>query len=120
MAMNLSDENMIQLDGRLGISLQVSPDEFEILKKEDEEAQTLLIHLIQSGRCEMCGDTYFPDCWNEEHLTDELNFDLPVRPLSVPEKERPSLADQIQSASKSVAVPHDNAQTKEPHRDPEL
>ena len=120
MNQNSPDKEMIKLDARLGISLNVLPEELEILKKEDKTAQNLLIRLIQSDRCVMCGDTYFPDCWNEEYLTDELNFDLPINPLFVPEKGRPSLADQIQSASKCVIDSHDNVQTKEPQREPEF
>lgn len=67
----------IHLEARLGIGLQVTPEEFEILKHGDAEAHKLLAELVQSDRCIMGGDTYFPQPWNEQYLKDDLNFDLP-------------------------------------------
>ncbi len=77
----MAPKEPIELWGRLGVSMTVTPEEFEILRGEEETAQALLIQLVQSGRCSMCGDTYFPEPANETYLKDDLNFDLPERPL---------------------------------------
>lgn len=73
----------IKLDGRLGFSLEVSPEELAILTGNDRAAaQALLVKLVQSKQCQIVGDTYFPVEWNEDILTyemeDNLSFDLPV------------------------------------------
>lgn len=88
---------LIHMEARLGISLEVSPEEFMKLHGYNSDARHLLVKLIQSDRCVMGGNTYFPQDWNEEILHEDLEFDLPEAPLSVPEK-KPSLADQIQSS----------------------
>lgn len=85
---NLQD-GFIKLDARLGISLQVTPEELEILKGDPKKAQDLLMDLLRPDRCAVGGDTYFPQSWNEEYLDDELNFDAPIRPLqTLPAVER--------------------------------
>ena len=73
----------IKLDGRLGFSLEVSPEELAILTGNDRAAaKALLVKLVQSEQCQIVGDTYFPVDWNEEILEgideDKLSFDLPV------------------------------------------
>lgn len=79
------DNGPITLSGRLGITLDVTPQELDILSSHDrKEAQTLLAQLILTDRCRMSGDTYFPYDWNEEiyeGYEDELSFDLPDGPL---------------------------------------
>lgn len=69
----------IEIWGRLGISLIVSPAELEILKGDRDKAQELLINLIQSDKCTMYGDTYFPELVYNNYL--DLEFDLPDTPL---------------------------------------
>lgn len=73
----------IKLDGRLGFSLDLSPEEFSVLTGADRAAaKELLIKLVQSEQCHIVGDTYFPVEWNEDVLNyemeDNLSFDLPV------------------------------------------
>lgn len=78
----------IKLDGRLGFSLDVSQEEFNVLTGKDRAAaRELLVNLVQSEQCHFVGDTYFPVEWNEDVLTyemeDELSFDLPeVSPMA--------------------------------------
>ncbi len=108
------DENNIQLNARLGISLNISNNELNTLKKGDNQSQELLLKLIRSERCVVCGDTYFPEPWNEEYLSDDLNFDLPLTKL-FPRKDFtkqtiPSLNDKIQAAS--VRATDSNTSTK--------
>ncbi len=93
----------IQLSARLGITLQVTRDELKKLKENDLSAEKLFISLFQSDRCKMSGDTYFPEPWNEGYLDDDLNFDLPEAPLSVPEKKKPTLDEQIQNGQEKAA-----------------
>lgn len=93
-----SMDGPIQLWARLGISLEVNYEELQQLKQGGLDAQKLLVSLIQSDRCQMNGDTYFPDCANEGYLDEELNFDLPVAPLSAPSEKKPSLDDKIKNS----------------------
>lgn len=80
----------IKLDGRLGCSLEVSIEEARILSGDDRDAaRELLKGLVQSNRCKIVGDTYFPPEWNEEVPKeidlDKLEFDLPeLFPSNVP------------------------------------
>ena len=80
----------IKLDGRLGCSLEVSLEEARILSGDDRAvAQELLKKLVQSERCKIVGDTYFPPEWNEEVPKeidlDKLEFDLPeIFPSNAP------------------------------------
>ena len=69
----------IDIWGRLGISLTVTPDEMDVLKGENDKAKDLLINLVQSDRCTMYGDTYFPELIYNNYL--DLDFDLPETPL---------------------------------------
>lgn len=82
---SVSEKPSISLWGRLGISLDVTPGELDILKSRNfREAEDLFVDLVLSNRCSMSGDTYFPVEANEEYLTDmedELAFDLSSRPL---------------------------------------
>lgn len=72
----------IKLDGRLGCSLDISQEEFDVLTGKDRAAaRELLVNLVQSEQCHIVGDTYFPVEWNEDVLDydmeDELSFDMP-------------------------------------------
>lgn len=83
----------VSMNGRLGFSLDVSRDEFQVLTGADRvAARELLVKLVQSEQCTFVGDTYFPVEWNEEALAPimepndlrdvdmepYLEFDLPV------------------------------------------
>lgn len=77
----------IKLDGRLGFSLEVTPEELDVLTGSDRAAaQELLVQLVQSEHCRIVGDTYFPPEWNEEVFADKniesMEFDLPVVSLN--------------------------------------
>lgn len=87
---------MIELGLRLGVTLKVTPEELDKLGEDDLSAEQLLIKLIQSDRCMIGGDTYFPQPWNPDHLDDDLNFDLPLTPLHP--QRKPSLDEKIQSS----------------------
>jgi len=65
--------------GRLGISLSVTQDQLEILRGDKNKATELLIELIQSDKCKMNGDTYFPELIYNNYL--DLDFDLPETPI---------------------------------------
>ena len=59
----------VNMSGRLGFSLDLSQEEFQVLTGEDRgAAQELLVRLVQSEQCTIVGDTYFPAEWNEEAL----------------------------------------------------
>ena len=77
----LQDVRSVTLCGRLGITLDVTPEELDVLNSKDlKAAQQQLVKLVLSDRCRMSGDTYFPYDWNEEiydSYEDELCFDLP-------------------------------------------
>lgn len=81
----------IELWGRLGISLDVTPQEFAVLNGEDERvAQDLLVTLIQSERCQMNGNTYFPYSdvlTRPNNPAEDLDFELDPAPLH-PVKEQ--------------------------------
>lgn len=114
----LCEPEYYHLEARLGIGLEVTPQEFEILKRGDAKADELLVDLIQSNRCVMGGDTYFPQPWNEEYLEDDLNFDLPSKPLYPSKPKKPSLDEQIQTskAKANSFIPeknHDRGQEPE-------
>ena len=118
------NENNIELNARLGISLDVSLDELNILKKGDKQAQELLLGLLHTDRLTVCGDTYFPEPWNEEYLSDDLNFDLPLTQLSprkdCPENTNSSLNDKIQSASVRASESKASAETRSTGIEPKL
>lgn len=91
------DMSSIQLEARLGINFMVSPAELEILRGDDYEAsQALLLQIIASDRCMLGGDTYLPGPWNEDYLDDDVNFELPERPLH--SNPQMSLNDRIKDA----------------------
>lgn len=69
------DNKSISLWARVGVSLEVTPEQLEVLKGDSTTAHALLIDLIRSDKATICGETYFPEPANEEYLTDELNFD---------------------------------------------
>lgn len=109
----LREPEYYHLEARLGIGLEVTPQEFEILKRGDAKADELLVDLIQSNRCIMGGDTYFPGPWNEDYLEDDLNFDLPSKPLHPVNSRKPSLDEQIQNSKSRTS---DFIPGKEPNR----
>lgn len=110
-----SMDGPIHLWARLGISLEVNYDELQQLKEGGLDAQKLLVSLIQSDRCQMNGDTYFPDCSNESYIEEELNFDLPYVPLHPTHDRKPSLDAQITNAGARVSAA-DTKENKEKER----
>lgn len=78
---------MKRINGRLGFSLEVTPEELEVLKGSDRAAaQELLVNLVKSERFEIGGDTYFPPEWNEEVFAkeniDSLELVVPTTSLN--------------------------------------
>ena len=71
----------VSLWGRLGVQIDLTPEEFEILKQNDKAAKELLISLVQSDRCFLYGESYFPPEPNEEYIFDSLEFDVDYQPL---------------------------------------
>lgn len=69
-------ETTVSLWGRLGVQIDMTPEEFEVLKKGGEAACNLLVNLIKSDRCFLNGDTYFPPDCNEKYLSDDWGFDI--------------------------------------------
>lgn len=93
------ETGLIHMEARLGISLEVTPEEFKVLHSSNTQAaQEQLIQLIRSDRCTMGGDTYFPEPWNEGIIQEDLNFDLPIKPLSASAEKKPSLDDKIRDS----------------------
>lgn len=83
-------EKIVSLWGRLGVQIDMTPEEFEVLKKNDVAARDLLVELIKSDRCSLSGETYFPPEPNEEYLADlddYLEFDIGFQPLQSDEFE---------------------------------
>ena len=66
----------INLWGRLGVDIKMTPEEFEVLKNGGREAENLLVSLIRSDRCQINGDTYFPEAPNCDYIAEDLEFDL--------------------------------------------
>ena len=97
------ETGFIHMEARLGISLEVTPEEFKALHGADRAAQELLVKLIQSDRCVMGGDTYFPEPWNEGIIDEDLNFDLPNIPFSVAAEKKTSLDEKIQASEARAA-----------------
>lgn len=111
------ETGLIRLQARLGICLEVTPEEMKVLHGIDDDAHSLLTRLVQSNRCVMSGDTYFPGPWNEDVLSVELNYDLPTAPLSVPEK-KPSLDDQIRATQdRNLSATEKNDKNRDVDRD---
>lgn len=82
------DKNTVSLWGRLGVQIDMTPEEFEVLRQNDRTARELLIDLIKSDRCHLYGESYFPPEPNEEYITDEdeFEFDIDFQPI---QKEQP-------------------------------
>lgn len=97
------ETGLIHMEARLGISLEVTPDEYKALVSGKSDAETILMGLIRSDRCIAGGDTYFPGPWNEETLLDDLNFDLPSFSLYAPIEKKPSLDEKIQESETRAA-----------------
>lgn len=81
----------VKLDGRLGFSLDISREQFDILVGNDRAAaRELLVKLVRSDQCHIVGDTYFPVEWNEDvlnyNIEDKLSFDLPEIAVGNPNK----------------------------------
>lgn len=82
-------ENTVSLWGRLGVQIDMTPEEFEVLKKNDKTAKDLLVELIKSDRCYLSGESYFPPEANEElsDLDEYMEFDIGFQPLQSDEFE---------------------------------
>lgn len=63
----------VSLWGRLGVQINMTPEEFEVLKKNDSSAKALLVDLIKSDRCYLSGESYFPPEANEEYKLSDLD-----------------------------------------------
>lgn len=83
------NENTVSLWGRLGVQIDMTPEEFEILKENDEKAKDLLVKLIKSDRCFLDGESYFPEGYpNEGYVENDYDFEFNIdhQPL---QKEQP-------------------------------
>ena len=110
----------IEIWGRLGISLAVTPEELDVLIWNKEKAQELLIKLVQSDRCTMYGDTYFPDLVYNNY--EDLDFVLPEKPIhneKIPHlthtlhTDEKSLESQIKTAKERTGEPMQSKEEKE-------
>lgn len=68
--------DLVSLWGRLGVQIDMTPEEFEVLKKNDVSAKDLLVELIKSDRCYLSGESYFPPDPNEKYIDEDLDFDF--------------------------------------------
>lgn len=76
------NDTSVSLRGRLGVQFDnITRAELEVLKKNDPAARDLLVDLIKSDRCFLCGESYFPPEPNEEYLSEELGFDIDYQPI---------------------------------------
>lgn len=83
------NENTVSLWGRLGVQIDMTPEEFEILQKNDVTARDLLINLIKSDRCFLSGESYFPEGYpNEGYVENDYDFEFNIdfQPI---QKEQP-------------------------------
>ena len=80
------DNVNISLWGRLGVQIDMTPEEFDIIQKNDVAARDLLVRLIKSDRCSLYGESYFPPEPNEEYISEELGFDIDFQPI---QREQP-------------------------------
>jgi len=82
-------EKLVSLWGRLGVQIHMTPEEFEVLQKNDEAARDLLLELIKSNRCSLSGESYFPpqSINMVDELIDELEFDIDFQSLQSDEFE---------------------------------
>ena len=94
---------LIHMEARLGVCLEVTPEEFKALVGEYQSAHDVLIKLIQSDRCVISGNTYFPEPWNEGVLKEDLEFDLPEISFSAFGERKPSLDEKIQDCEARAA-----------------
>ena len=107
----MSEQNnvFIPLWARLGVSLSATPEEVEILRRQDDFAKQLLVSLIRSDRCVLDGETYFPDPVNEPYLPGDVEFNLSPTSLHDNEHRKPSLNDQIlASEARASSLQKDN------------
>lgn len=103
------EDGPISLWMRLGVSIDVTREELNILREEGDSAQEMLIKLLCSGRCHIDGETYFPE--EQKGLEEEIGFDLPrmsftaqaLNKKRVVSNNKSSLSEQIQSASSRTA-----------------
>lgn len=95
--MSDNQNNKVSLWGRLGVQIDLTPDEFNILQKNDTAARDLLINLIKSDRCSLSGESYFPLEPNEKHLTEELEFDIDYQPIQKQQSTEDALDVFIES-----------------------
>lgn len=98
---NISQKASVVLSARLGINFAVTPNELSVFQGDDYNAQQeLLLKILASDRCQIGGDTYFPEPWNEGILKEDLNFDLPDCPLHRREaaQELSTVDEQINAA----------------------
>lgn len=94
----------ISLWGRLGVQIEgISPEEFEVLKKNDPAARELLISLIKSERCYLNGDSYFPPEPNEGYLSEELGFDIEYQPIHDSNNLNRALTDELERQKADVS-----------------
>lgn len=94
--MQMPNFGPIKLEANLGISMEVTPEELNILKAGNEQSKSLLLDIIASDRCQIGGKTTFPRSQNSLDLVSDLNFTLSEHPLH--EKAKPSLESMIGSA----------------------
>lgn len=80
-------EKGVSLWGRLGVQLNLTEEEFDVLQKNDSVARDLLVKLIKSDRCYLSRETYFPMEPNEEHIKEDLEFDVDFQKLQRDEFE---------------------------------
>ena len=107
----------VSLWARLGVSLSVTMQEVEILRRQDDAAKQLLVSLVQSDRCILDGETYFPDPVNDQHLPGDVEFNFSSVPLHKEALRKPSLNDQISAIKSGGSFVH--PQAKNPIRSSE-
>lgn len=90
----MEDKKTVKLWARVGVSMEVTQEELEaILQGNDESnkslAQMYLLNILESGRCQLDGETYIPAAGNQEILKPggDLSFDITPRPLHPKEKD---------------------------------
>lgn len=93
-------KNSVSLWGRLGVQIDMTPEEFVILQKEDKTAKDLLVSLIKSDRCSLSGESYFPPEPNDEYLSEELGFDMDYQPIQ--REDDLSFGDRYDSGSPEI------------------
>ena len=95
--MSEKNNEMLKLWARVGVSLNMTPDEVSILCGDDyRKATEMLVSVLHSDRCMLDGETYFPEIVNieEESKVPDVpwEFDL-YKPLhQQPDKEKEQLS----------------------------